>query len=132
MYTPGANPIDNTADTLDSRDVIARIDWLASAEADDYEGYEDDERDASRLELESLRAFAAEGETDAQEWADGAILIREDYFVNYAENYADEIGAYDSEATWPTRHIDWEAAADELREDYSVELTFDGVTYICR
>lgn len=44
------------------------------------------------------------------------------YFETYAQELAEDIGAVDSDAGWPGRHIDWTAAARELAYDYS---TFD-------
>jgi len=32
---------------------------------------------------------------------------------------------------WPLNHIDWEAAAEELRQDYTT-FTCDGMTYLAR
>lgn len=58
-------------------------------------------------------------------------LIAEDYFVDYAEQYAEDIGAIDRNAGWPSMFIDWEAAAESLQQDYtSVEI--DGQTYLYR
>jgi hypothetical protein len=41
---------------------------------------------------------------------------------------ADDIGAIDRNASWPTNWIDWEKAALELRVDYS-SVEIDGKTY---
>lgn len=46
-------------------------------------------------------------------------LINDDYFQTYAEELAKDCGMVDREASWPNRHIDWEAAAEELKQDYS-------------
>jgi hypothetical protein len=82
-------------------------------------------------ELDALRALAEEGEAECSDWAHGETLIREDCFAEYAKQFADDIGAIDRNAKWPLNHIDWDAAADELRGDYT-ELTFDGETYLAR
>lgn len=55
-------------------------------------------------------------------------LILESTFVLYAEQLAEEIGAVDSDASWPNTYIDWEAAAEALAMDYT-EVEFDGDTY---
>jgi hypothetical protein len=59
--------------------------------------------------------------------ADTAIL--DSHFETYAQELADDIGAIDRHAKWPLNHIDWEAAADELRHDYST-AEWDGHTYL--
>jgi hypothetical protein len=61
----------------------------------------------------------------------GEALIRDDYFTEYAEQLADDLGAIDRNASWPISCIDWEKAADELKADYS-SFEFDGVTYWMR
>jgi hypothetical protein len=53
-------------------------------------------------------------------------LIADDYFVAYTQDYADQVGAIPTSrdgVRWPLMHIDWEAAAEDLKSDYSeVEL----------
>lgn len=46
-------------------------------------------------------------------------LINDDYFQTYAEEHAKDCDMVGREASWPSRHIDWEAAAEELKQDYS-------------
>ena len=65
-------------------------------------------------------------------------LIREDYFTEYAQELAEDICPWpsgsserDALAWWPYRHIDWEAAADELKYDYTT-VEYDGDTYYIR
>ena len=53
-------------------------------------------------------------------------LIRDSYFVTYAQGFAEDIGAIPSEWTWPTTCIDWERAARELQMDYT-SVQFNGV-----
>lgn len=164
-------------DTIDSRDVIARIRELeaelqaAQDELDDAqepdEGEERDEEDASDIatcgtcgltwndtrpssrtpapsgrcpfehiheeaeELAALKALAEEAEGYASDWRHGATLIRDEYFTTYARQLAEDIGAVSDDAGWPGRHIDWDAAADELRQDYT-SVDFDGETFWVR
>jgi hypothetical protein len=118
-------------DVIDSRDVIARMEELASrwqdhANGGDSEPLDDDER----AELDTLSALADEA-SFADDWQYGATLIRDSYFVEYAQELAVDIGAIDSNARWPMTHIDWEAAADELKMDYT-SVEFDDVTYWVR
>lgn len=86
-----------------------------------------DEYPDDAAELAALEAFAAEGESLA-DWRHGETLIRDDYFRTYAEELAEDIGAIDREAAWPLCHIDWDAAAESLQQDYT-SLDWDGVTY---
>jgi hypothetical protein len=150
--------VDNSQDVLDSRDVIARIeeleslrdDWQKDNELPDYQAPETskdkwigddwtdeqtakwtewDESDEGQ-ELKALKALAdqCEGYGD---WAYGETLIRDSYFQDYAEQFAEDIGAINSDATWPNNCIDWEKAADELQMDYT-SVDWDGVTYWIR
>lgn len=123
----------NTDDVIDSRDVIARIEELED-ERDALEGVKEtvlwDRENAD--ELTALKALAEQGEQYAADWLHGETLIRESYFETYAEELAADVCAYDSrEARWPLTHIDWEAAAEELKQDYT-EIDFDGVPYLIR
>jgi antirestriction protein len=114
--------VTNYADIIDSREVIERIEELES----DCEITEDE-----AVELAALRALAAEAEQYAADWRYGEALIRDSYFVTYAQELAEEIGAIQSDAQWPATCIDWERAARELRIDYT-SVDFDGVTYWVR
>lgn len=117
--------ITSNDDTIDSRDVIARIEELGEMIREGVDDTDDD-----RAKLAALTALADQGE-NIDDWQYGATLIRESYFVTYAQELAEDIGAIDHNAGWPLRHIDWEAAADELEMDYT-SVEFDGVTYWVR
>jgi len=141
-----ARPIDNSMDVIDSRDVIARIAELqaeqerlaearAEAEAspdraeDDLVDFQLDEDDAA--ELAALLALQEEAES-APDWTYGTTLIRDDYFEDHAREMASDLyGKEVDEAYWPFTHIDWTAAADALKMDYT-SVDFDGVTYWVR
>jgi hypothetical protein len=136
--------ISNSDDIIDSREVIERIETLAS-EAEDLfrESVEDDDAETppgfdpthwleswDAEEYRALVALAEAGEGTA-DWTHGATLIRESYFEDYAREFAQDVYGYSEDSSWPLRHIDWEAAADELKIDYS-EIDFDGVAYFVR
>lgn len=91
---------------------------------DAVDNAETDFGEDERKELAELRSLKAE----VPEWDYGTTLIREDYFRQYAEDFADDTGAIDRRATWPLNHIDWEAAAEELKHDFS-STEFQGCTY---
>lgn len=112
--------ISNTQDIIDSRDVIARIEELQ--DQDDLTMHNDD-----REELHALLDLAEEGES-LSDWEYGETLIHDNYFDEYAEQLAEDIGLIDPEAGWPLNCIDWERAADLLRQDYT-EISFGGEIY---
>ena len=109
-------------DILDPRDIAERLKYLT--------------RERDRLESPQLDEFL-EDEIDAlQEVVDEGIddtLVHEDYFREYAEELAVDIGAiaHGQRDHWPYTCIDWEQAADELKQDYSV-IDIRGGTYYSR
>jgi hypothetical protein len=109
------------SEIIDSRDLIKEIDDLEAME--DHELTADD-----RERLAELRVVAESG---IEDWIYGATLIREDYFVTYAQDLAEDIGAIGRDMQWPLSHIDWEAAADALKVDYT-EVELGGHTYYVR
>ncbi len=130
----------NSDDTIDSRDVIARIYELEDEleccvvdEENETVASEDGEIDLTdeHEELQVLRALAEEAEGYAADWPHGEVLINESYFTEYAQQLAEDIGAIPDEAGWPACHIDWDAAADALKIDYT-EVDFDGTTFLIR
>lgn len=143
---PRSEAITNSADILDSRDIIARIEELESelealeeeAEADHGNTQENSAaqgeltewNNSEGRELKALREFASEGESCA-DWPHGETLIRDSYFQEYAQELADDLGAIPKDAAWPLTCIDWNQAARELKQDYT-SLEFDGVTYWAR
>lgn len=58
-------------------------------------------------------------------------LIRDDYFEDYAQQLAEDIGAVDRNAAWPNNCIDWKQAAKELEMDYST-VDFEKTSYLYR
>jgi hypothetical protein len=143
----------NTDDVINSRDVIARIEEL-EGERDSFEidaeildepdtiGNVESDTDASRVEwaiqneddakeLKVLIELAEEAEDYASDWRYGETLIRDGYFEDYARELAEDIGAIKEDASWPNNYIDWEAASEALKQDYT-SVEFDGVTYWIR
>lgn len=127
------NDISNTDDVIDSRDVIKRIEELES----EREALTEDSPELAQWdddygpELKVLKRLAEQGEGYAPDWHHGETLVRDSYFTEYAEQLADDIGAVDRNARWPICHIDWEAAAEALKQDYA-SVDYDGITYWVR
>ena len=86
-------------------------------------------------ELKALLALADEADCSPG-WSYGETLIHEDYFTDYIEELINECyelpKGFDS-GGWPWRHmtLDYDAAADEAKQDY-IEVNFDGATYYIR
>jgi hypothetical protein len=142
-----SNSIDNSADILDSRDIVARIEALQEEREALAAGIEEVSGDDAiaaaafalsewrangyEAELQALQALAAEAEGYAPDWQYGEALIRDSYFITYAQELADDIGAIDANASWPNSYIDWDRAARALKMDYTA-VDFAGVTYWIR
>ena len=153
MSTTAARTIDNLADTLDSFDIIARIEWLEEdrwhhadriAAASEY-AEESPEYDALMTtgradwdatspdaeELAALTALAKECEgAGVPDWEYGAILIRYSHFTEYVADMLDDCG----ELPRDLPHyivIDWDATARNIQHDYMC-VEFDSVFYWVR
>lgn len=113
--------------TIDSRDVIKRIEELHGELDDQPEDARDEDAAEELAELDAL-AEEAEGCAD---WKYGETLIHDSYFEQYAEQLAEDIGAINRDAEWPLNHIDWEAAAKALQQDYT-SVSFGDETYWIR
>lgn len=125
-------------DIIDSRDIIARFkeldsdrdDLLGENEEDSDEGIEAlkdwDEAD----EYSALKGLIDEAEGYG-DWRHGETLINDDYFKRYAQELAEDLGLMENCDKWPATCIDWEKAADELKQDYT-SVEFDGQTYWMR
>lgn len=126
----GNEVVNNRVPYLDTRDIVARIDHLVNeiAELDLMDG--DHDSDYLQEELESLQNLMSEVENVTTEWRYGVTLIRDDEFRDYAEDFATDVMGL-REQGWPLNHIDWAAAANELKQDYS-EVDYDGVSYWVR
>jgi hypothetical protein len=133
-----ARSISNSDNVIDSRDVIARIrdleseieDILDSEDKEDWDKHDQEEVDDLRDELAALKALEEEASA-SPDWIYGETLIRDSYFTEYAQQLADDLGVIDRNAGWPTAYVDWDAAADALKQDY-ISVDYDGVEYWIR
>ena len=91
----------------------------------EIEGHEEQELE-ELIELESELGMTLEAADQA-----GLFFIDEDYFEDYARELAYDIGAISNDVEWPNTFIDWEAAADALRQDYT-EVEFEGNNFLVR
>ena len=120
--------IDYTADRLDSRDLLDRLEELEATQ-DEIGFQRDDSGDDMQAELDMLRALRDETEGYADDsWRDGVFFVANWDWKNYAQELADEMGAIPKEYSWPASYIDWDAAARDLRMDY-MPCEIDGNTY---
>lgn len=94
-----------------SADLPEAIEALENADNDleVYEAYEDN-MSTSPSDLTDIQELIK----DADEAYQGAYSSDE----KFAQEFADQIGAIDKDASWPMDCIDWEFAAKELMYDY--------------
>lgn len=114
------------ANGIDTRNLIDELNDLEMRR-------DDEEQDDPLNEDEFTRLTAIHNLINevGDEASDGVYLVPESEFTEYAQELAEEIGAISSDASWPNNHIDWEAAANSLKSDYS-SITFEGVDYLYR
>jgi hypothetical protein len=103
-------------DMVDIRDVIDRIEEL------------EDDDDLLEEEADELKDLKELAEECGNFWDDGTTLILDSYFKSYAQELAEDIGAISDFSSWPASCIDWDQAADELKQDYT-QVTFGSFEY---
>lgn len=114
QYVSGTTP-----DLIDSRDLI---EWA------DY--YRDDE-DLDGEQRETLASIDSLADVGISDWEYGVCMVNDSYFTEYAQEFAEDLGAIPDNPAWPLYCIDWEWAARELQYDYT-PVDFLGVTYWVR
>lgn len=110
---------------IDSRDVDARISDLSNMVEDDTIDEEEKE------ELGALLKLKEQAEGYASDWPYGCALINDDYFSEYAQDLAHDLGYAEEAGNWPYTCVDWEKAARELQHDYT-SVEFNGQTFWVR
>ena len=129
-----ATKIDQYADILDVRDIIARfeevesqLEGLSSIEEAITQGLQDEWEEMGVLG--TLLEDLAGGGGDEQWRGDWypVTLIRESYFVDYVQELLEDCGTIPKDLPHYV-HIDWESTARDIRTDYS-GAEFHGVTY---
>jgi len=122
--------------TREERDELAALrehaDKLTPEQRERVAELEEDEGTLDSDEQDELEALQTLADDAGREWSDGMAFIAEEYFEDYARELAVDIGAIPRDGyDWPANRIDWEAAADDLKMDYtSYEL--GGYTFYAR
>jgi hypothetical protein len=133
------------SDVIDSRDLLNELRGLledssydySDDPADDpetwpaYNQLDQDERERVQMLRDVLAELPDETVDSPHGNSWGCTLIPEDDFAEYAEEFAADIGAINRDAEWPLNHINWEAAAEALKADYT-RVDLDGTTYLAR
>lgn len=79
--------------------------------------------------LDELRGYGGDHQWEG-DWYPRELIAEED-FAEYAQELAEECGMVKDDASWPNNCIDWDKAADQLRQDYSM-VTFRDTDYLYR
>lgn len=125
--------ITNSEDVIDVRDVIARFEELETELDGAHSDDETNEILDFRAEFDTLKSLLEdlEGNGGDEDWRGSwypVILVRDSYFRDFAQQEAEDLDLIKSDAHWPNNCIDWDQAAEQLKQDYST-VEFDGVTY---
>ena len=135
-------------DVLDSRDLQERIEELETeleALTEDLEAAEEENDEAAVSDAEqAIEEWKEENQEEIDAltalkdycwdcgWRYGIAFIAEEDFEEYAQDLASDLyGEEIRNASWPFDCIDWERAADALRQDYS-SIDYQGTTYLFR
>ena len=132
--------LDLTADVIDARDIIARVEELENESVIFLDESDDDKRTAAwrmanpddAAELDTLRDILAElaGYGGDEEWRGDwypVTLICDSHFTDYARELLEDCGTVPADLpSWV--EIDWEATARNVRVDYT-PVEIDGCTY---
>jgi len=140
-YIPVKNMFD---DIIDSRELVSRLEVLTDERETLFDAMKEAKGKAKKAaviefnewvddyeeEWEDLKAINEEGESLTSEWIHGETLIREDYFTQYVQEMLEDCGDIPSDLPHYIV-IDWEATADNLKQDYT-EIDIFGDTYYLR
>ena len=123
--------LDLTADVIDVRDIIARVEQLEPDVDSIGEGEHIAEWKALTVILAELKGYGGD-EQWRGDWYP-VTLIADKHFRAYAEQLGDECGYTDQAAERAAKnpllaYIDWEAWAREVRMDYT-PVEIDGAAY---
>jgi hypothetical protein len=151
------DPIDNSEQTIDSRDIIARIEELQeyieecktefeeshteweTKEPEDDEGAhtewlasEPKEDDYSDEQEELDKLLTIQEECNYGDWEYGVTLVNESYWEDYCQELCEDIGDFPKDLpSYISCHIDWEGVSRDMVQDYTT-VNFDGVDFYVR
>lgn len=155
-WADGQDEISNSEDIIDSREVVARIEFLTNERADLLEALNnavdelntnnsddalrsvvsenrealEDWDNSNKDELDALIAFTKELADYCPDWEHGTTLIRDSHWDDYVQELLEDIG--DLPKDLPNYIvIDWERTGANIQMDYT-SGEFDGVTYWAR
>ena len=126
--------LDLTADIIDVRDIIERVEELDSLRGNEEgtdEGWQGNNAEWDELADLNILLASLRGNGGDEKWRGDwypVTLIRDSYFTDYAQELAVGCGDYPKTVRWPYTCIDWEQAAQELQYDYT-STEIGGVTY---
>lgn len=122
-------------DVIHGSELVARLRELESdiedleqdADGNDRQGEltqrEKDELHELREELDKIEGLIQEIEGYSGDRIGDVALYADHYFPEHAKQYADDVHDLERQTRWPFNHIDWRAAADDLKADYtSIEI----------
>lgn len=123
-------------DLTDTRQLVERETEIAEEleELEDEVETHPSKRAGLEQDIEELHTEQHEIEdirTSVADFGHGSEMIECDSFTDYARQYAEDVGAIESDARWPCNHIDWDKAAQELASDYT-EVEYQGTSYYVR
>ena len=118
---------------MDIDEILERKNELVDILNDEDEVYSVDEQADAQEELDEIAEFESELGIDLGVASrNGITFIPEHSFTEYAEEFANDIGAIGVDSyEWPINFIDWDEAAEALKADYS-EVDWQGTTYLFR
>jgi len=115
---------------MDIDALLNRKNELVDILNDKDEVYSVDEQKDAQDELDTLLELESDIGSLEECARNGVYFIDEDYFVEFAKELALDIGVIDGDPMeWPLNNIDWDAAADDLKVDYT-EVEFEGNSYL--
>jgi glucan phosphorylase len=128
--TDAQSELDQHRDLKPSEDEEEEFaEWVEEEESldDALDSAKDEFGDDEKEELGELEEL----ESEISDFRHGETMIPVDDFEDYARELAEDIGAIERNASWPNNHIDWEAAAEALAQDYTI-VSYQGDDYYVR
>ena len=118
--------LDLTADIIDIRDIIARVEEL-DPEYSDIKLTDDEAEERTQLAaiLDELKGNGGDEQWRGDRYP--VTLIADSYFTDYARELLEDCGTIPRDLPWFVE-VDWNATARNVRMDYT-PIDIDGVTY---